>query len=105
MSAEPDLFSYPRSPGFKERTTSRDTAIAIKDDAKILRELVIGCYERAGAIGLTADACAALLNRSVLAVRPRVSELVADGKVVATERTAKNDSGRPARIWRIAPCK
>ena len=95
-----DLFSYPLSPGFKERTTSKEAA-PMPADAALLRARVLACFERAGERGLTADQCGALLRIDKTAVRPRVSELVALKKLEPTERRGKNESGKSARIWRI----
>jgi len=97
----PDLFDYPTSPGSKEPTTSRDAAKAVENDAALIRNQVIGALERAGAIGLTADETARLLRRDRLAVRPRFSELKADGKIVRTGARRANESGLKAAVWRI----
>ena len=98
------LFSYPRSPGFHERTTSRDAALAVRSDAATLREKVYAAILAAGYDGLTADEAAKLLNRSVLSVRPRVTELSKEARprIVRTDKRRANDSGLSARVWRAA---
>lgn len=98
-----DLFSirprYPQAPGFKEATTSRDAAEKIgatvnERRAAVLREIA------SAPNGLTADEVASRLGLSVLAVRPRVSELKADGKIVPTGERRPNSSGLLAKVMR-----
>jgi predicted ArsR family transcriptional regulator len=50
--------------------------------------------------GLTADEIAAALGESVLAVRPRVSELFHDGLIGKTGERRRNHSGLSAYVWR-----
>ncbi len=98
------LFSYPHSPGHKESTTSRDAAIAIVGRAAVLRERVHAEIAAAGRSGLTADQVASRLGESVLAVRPRLSELyhVEPPRIVPTGERRTNDSGMKAKCWRAA---
>jgi predicted ArsR family transcriptional regulator len=94
---QPDLFSYPSSPGYKATGTSQAAAEAIAPRAPTLRERVLALLK---SDALTADECAARLNVTVLACRPRLSELVAAGKIFDTGLTHKNASGVKATIWR-----
>ena len=98
------LFSYPRSPGWKERTTSRDAALAVTSRASILRERVHAEIAAAGLSGLTADQVAARLGESVLSVRPRLSELYHANppRIVPTGERRTNDSRLKAKCWRAA---
>lgn len=50
----------------------------------------------------TADEVAEALGESVLAVRPRISEMVRENLVVATGMRRPNKSGRTAWVWRAA---
>jgi predicted ArsR family transcriptional regulator len=100
-----DLFSYPSSPGFKTPGTSQEAAHKIQGKASALRDQV----ERLFLTGatLTADECAEALHESVLAVRPRLSELVAKGLIVKSFQDGKperrkNASGLSAQVWRAA---
>lgn len=104
---QPDLFG-PRSPyrdrpGHKERGgTSEAAARSTAPDADTLRREVYYAFLAAGAAGLTADEVAAKLGRSVLSVRPRVSEL-ANAKrpwIIRTGERRKNASGQTAAVWR-----
>ena len=45
---------------------------------------------------------AKLLQRSPLSVRPRLSELKAMAKIVATGERRRNESGMTATVWRAA---
>jgi predicted ArsR family transcriptional regulator len=49
---------------------------------------------------MTADEIAGRLNRSVLAIRPRVTELFKMGKIEDTGQRRANASGRRAVVWR-----
>ena len=51
---------------------------------------------------LTADALADRLALSILYVRPRVSELVKQSRIVASGDRGMNASGKFARKWRTA---
>ena len=104
MTDQPDLWSvsrYPHRAGAKERTTSLEAAhrIEAKGRAKRLRDAVLGAFEL-GWEG-TADELAFRLNESVLAVRPRVSELHKQGRLEHSGTRHKNASGASAHVWRL----
>lgn len=94
---QPDLFTYPSHPGSKAPGTSRRAAEIIAPRAKTLRDRVL---ELLKADAYTADECAARLNVTVLACRPRLSELSRLGLIYDTGLTSKNTSGVRAAIWR-----
>jgi hypothetical protein len=98
------LFSYPQAPRYKERTTSKDAATAMTSRAAILRNRAFAEIVRAGRMGLTADQVAERLGETVLAVRPRVSELAkaTPPMIVPTRERRKNVSGMGAKVWRAA---
>ena len=89
---------YPLSPGFKEPTTSRTAARMIAPNARTLCALVLRTI-RESADGLTADEAAAIIRLNILTVRPRVSELREQGKVIPSGRRRKNESGMSATVW------
>jgi DNA-directed RNA polymerase specialized sigma24 family protein len=95
---------YAGSPGWKEPRTSRDAAIVVRQRSRALRDLVLQAITTAGAQGLTADEVAARLGRTVLAVRPRVTELAkaAPPRIVTTGERRANESGLKAHVWRVA---
>lgn len=103
---QPDLFSlpparYPEHAGFKEkRGTSLEAAIQVekKGRAARLRDLVL----KQLAFGpQTADEIARGIGESILAVRPRVSELKNQDKIEPTTDRRENASGMTARVWKL----
>lgn len=90
--------SYPEAPGFKDRDTSRAAADSMKDAAPLLRGRCLEAIRRSPA-GLTADEVATQIGETILSVRPRVTELLRDGKVRDSGQRRKNDSGRSAKVW------
>jgi hypothetical protein len=100
MSRLPE--AYPDSPGFTAPGPSEQAATAISGTAKTLRDKVLKTISEAPA-GLSADAVAVRLGKSVLSVRPRVSELRRLGEIRPTTQRAKNESGMSATIWMQSP--
>jgi predicted ArsR family transcriptional regulator len=92
-----DYLKYPHSPGSKRPGTSRDAATAIAPRARTLRDRALHAIKHSS--GLTADECAAKLGESVLAIRPRITELSKLGHIRETERRRKNASGHSAIVW------
>jgi predicted HTH transcriptional regulator len=92
-----DLFSYPKAPGYKAEGTSRTAAEKVRPQALSLRDQVLALLRDAA---LTADECAAKLDKSILSIRPRLSELLALGKIHDTGRTRANASGIRATVWK-----
>jgi len=90
---------YPVTPGAKAPGTSTEAAEAMRPRAGILRAKVLACLR---AQSLTADECADALGESVLAIRPRLSELRALNQITDTGERRQNDSGRNAIVWRAA---
>lgn len=97
-----DRLDYPTSPGFKAAGPSQEAAQAVAGMAKTLRDQVLRTIA-ASPHGLTADEVASKLNRSILSVRPRVSELHRQGEIRRTSIRGKNDSGMSASVWTLAP--
>lgn len=95
-----DMFAdrYPDVPGFKARDTAKAAAVAAEPAAPRLRQLCLDQLRLCGP--LTADDCAGNLRIDKLSIRPRFSELVAQGKIEDTGQRGKNASGKSAIIWR-----
>ena len=91
---------YPHTPGWKEPTTSRDAAEIIESSAETLRGEALRLL-KAHPSGLTADECADLMERSVLAVRPRITELKVLELIERSGERRKNRSGINAAVWWI----
>ncbi|HXL66625.1 MAG TPA: hypothetical protein VN938_16370 [Xanthobacteraceae bacterium] len=98
-----DLF-YPERPGFKEPTTSKDAARAMASSAPLLRERVFAAIRSAGPRGMTPDEAATAIGETVLAVRPRVTELSKGThvRIIPTGERRTNASGLRAKVWRAA---
>lgn len=92
-----DALTYPLDPGFKRTGTSEAAAAAVAPRAQTLCEKVLALLEERA---LTADECATMLNKSVLSVRPRLSQLLARDLIEDTGRTRQNISGVSATVWR-----
>ena len=88
---------YPASPGYKEATTSKDAAKAISGRAATLRDKVFAAI-CAGPV--TADEVAERLGETVLAIRPRLSELRKAGWIEPSGERRKNASGVSAHVWK-----
>jgi hypothetical protein len=94
---------FPQSPGFKSYGTSSDAASAMKRESANLRALVLAVLEQSGPRGLTADEVALKLNKSVLAIRPRLTELGPKhfNRIEPTGERRHNGSGLKAAVWRV----
>lgn len=98
MARQPDLFTerYPFTPGAKAGGTSQDAADAMVGRSNVLRWRVLGILEIAAH---TADEVAAIMGESILAIRPRVSELRRMGLIEDTGFRRANASGHTAIVW------
>lgn len=98
--------SYPFTPGWKtdKIETSREAAKSVASTADDVRDL---CYAEILRKPQTSDEVAANLGRTVLSIRPRCAELLAQGKIVRHVIGGKparrnNVSGRSAAVWTVA---
>lgn len=104
MGSMKDAFGdrpYPVTPGFKEPTTSKDAARSINGRAAQLRNRAFAAIAAAGRSGISADEVAAAIGETVLAVRPRITELLKRDKIEPTGERRKNASGASAAVWRV----
>lgn len=88
---------YPAAPGAKVNGPSAEAADEMRSRAGFLREAVMRELIASGP--LTADECARNLGESVLAVRPRFSELLTAGRIADTGGRRANESGKRATVW------
>lgn len=102
LGERPYATAYPTRPGYKERTTSKDAADAVESGSSILRERAFNALCIAGEDGLTADEVASRLDESVLAIRPRITELSKANppRIVPTGARRKNESNLMAKVWK-----
>lgn len=106
IATEPDFFAnlggtlvarYPQACGFKREGTSSQAAKETQPHAATLRDSVLAALCQRPS---TADEVAAAIGKTVLATRPRLSELRALGKIVETSERRRNASGKLASVWR-----
>ena len=98
MKDQLDLLDYPNWPGFRARDTSKAAADAMAPKAGSLRDRTYWIIE-ASVIGQTADEVASLMDESILAIRPRVTELARMGLIRDSGHRRKNISGKAAIVW------
>lgn len=92
--------TYPDSPGFKEPTTSLEAARGLQARANSLRRKALVLLKGFGP--MTPDELARLMCKTVLAIRPRVTELARMGLIERTGERRKNVSGMSAHVYRIS---
>lgn len=100
-----DLFDYasryPQRAGYKATDTSAEAAVEIEDSgraATLRKGILLWLRERHGR-ACTADEYAALVEESVLAIRPRFSELHKADLIKDSGDRRPNASGRNAIVW------
>ena len=90
---------YAGKPGYKENSTSREAAYAMAPRAKTLCDRIYRAIKEAGARGLTADESAQVIGSTVLASRPRVSELYAMGLIRKSPARRLSSTGKWLIVW------
>ncbi len=93
-----DFSLYPNVPGSAALDTSQDAAESMRESAPTLRAKALDVLRRRN--GMTADEVADSLGKSVLAIRPRVTELFKLGLIEDSGYRRANASGRMAVVWR-----
>lgn len=94
------MMAYPRDPGWKASGTSKDFAQGINSRAKTMRTRILAFLPQHLPSSFTANQIAAGLGESILARRPRVSELRHSGLIESTGERRTNKSGLPAQCRR-----
>lgn len=89
---------YPHKPGFKVQKTSRQAAEEITSKAKTLQKKILELLVNLPA-GATPDQIAEYLEESILSIRPRMSELKAQGKIKDSGLRGKTAFGKSSIIW------
>lgn len=93
-----DLFKYPHVPGHRDTDTSREAAEAVQPRSATLRGECLALFRRCN--NWTADEMAYWLDESILAIRPRITELNKMGLIKDTGERRPNASGRRAIVWK-----
>lgn len=89
---------YPESPGYKKSGTSKDAAQAVRSKVSGLRAKIL--LELSNNGPGTADEIAERLGLSILAIRPRFSELCHMGAIAESGERRTNSSGKLAAVWK-----
>lgn len=94
--------AYPNHPGYRSNApeTSREAADAIAPMARNHRDQILALIKAAYPESRSSEQIGQAIGLSPYSVRPRVSELVAGGKVERTDDRIKNDGGRSVVLWR-----
>ena len=93
---------YPLTAGYKEpEGASKEIAKRQSREALNFRRRKAMSFFRAYPGGLTSDEVADLMNENILAIRPRVSELRAQGKIESTGQRRKSANGNASTVWRV----
>lgn len=100
MSALPLFDTYPRAAGFKRKGTSSEAAAKITPTLNARQARVLNTLHMQD---MTPDECASKLGLSLLSVRPRFSELQAQGLIEQTGIRRRNASGMTANVYRVKP--
>lgn len=90
---------YGDLPGFRQPTTSGDAARAVASRVSELKDRILASLRRSPD---TPDEVARRLGCTVLAVRPRFTELKVAGLIEKTGERRTNISGLKAHVWRTA---
>lgn len=90
--------SYPDFPGAKTGGTSAEAAASMRYSACQLQGLVLAELERQPG---TADEIAERLGIDRLAIRPRLSELVANNTAFKSSERRRNASGKWASVYKL----
>ena len=90
---------YPHAPGWKEPTTSRDAAHAMRGRSATLRDKILELLKHHA--GLTPDEASELMGETVLSCRPRFVELRHLDLIEQTGEKRANVSGMRAKVYRI----
>ena len=94
---------YPDAPGFKEKGgASEEAAQRIAPALKKNQTEAFNAFHRAGK-PLTADELAEFLGKTIVSVRPRVSELRRLGLIVSTGERRASSFGQASTVWRLKP--
>jgi hypothetical protein len=96
MEDAPARPTYPETPGYRRRDTSKAAAASVAPKVGLLRDRVLAAIKKRPS---TADEIAVKLGETVLGVRPRTTELAKLEKIRDSGERRPNASGRMAIVW------
>ena len=101
MQRQFDFDKYPNKAGHRNIRTSVESAEQINPQLRRLHKIVILELEKVFPKGLTGSELANRVNRNLLTIRPRTTELKLLGLIVDTEKTRKNENGKSEIIYKL----
>ena len=101
MQGEFDFNKYPYKAGHRKVRTSVIAADDINKQLSRLQKMVLLELEKVLPLGLTTSELANRCNKNLLTIRPRTTELKLQNLIIDTEKTRKNEGGKPEIIYKL----
>ena len=101
MQRKFDFDKYPHKAGHRGVRTSVESANSINKEISRLKKTILLELEKHYPKGLTGSELANKLNRSILTIRPRTTELKLLGLIIDTEKSRKNENGKSEIIYKL----
>jgi len=101
MQDEFDFDKYPNVAGHRGVRTSIQSAEEINPYISRIKKMIAIELESVFPDGLTGTELALRLKKNILTIRPRTTEMKLLGIIMDTEKTKKNDAGKPEIIYKL----
>ena len=101
MQDEFDFDKYPNVAGHRGVRTSIQSAEEINPRISRIKKMIAIELESVFPNGLTGTELALRLKKNILTIRPRTTEMKLLGIIMDTEKTKKNDAGKPEIIYKL----
>jgi hypothetical protein len=101
MQGKFDFDKYPHKAGHRGVRTSIKSADDINPQLRRLHKMIMIELESVFPEGLTGTELSQRLKRNILTIRPRTTEMKILGMIVDTDKTKKNDAGKPEIIYKL----
>ena len=96
-----DFDKYPHKAGHRGVRTSIKSADDINPHLSRLHKMIAIELESVFPGGLTGTELSQRLKRNLLTIRPRTTEMKLLGVIIDSEKTKKNDAGKPEIIYKL----
>ena len=96
-----DFDKYPHKAGHRGVRTSIKSAEDINPHLSRLQKMIAIELESVFPGGLTGTELSQRLKRNLLTIRPRTTEMKLLGVIIDSEKTKKNDAGKPEIIYKL----
>jgi len=101
MQDEFNFDKYPNVAGHRGVRTSIQSAEEINPHISRIKKMIAIELESVFPNGLTGTELALRLKKNILTIRPRTTEMKLLGIIMDTEKTKKNDAGKPEIIYKL----